>query len=288
MNNKEINRNSSKLSFVIKVLFVVLLLLVLLSFGVLVVRIANILPLNTDILFIEPKTPETEIADNECVWSEDTQINIFRIKEVNENGEIVVESSTGDKIIAPGMEGEYGFEIRNIGNMAVDTKTVLSVEFKADGLEYDTLPIEVRLINFKGEDLFGNGWINIKDYEECIDELTIGRNSYANYKFYWRWAFESGDDVFDTLLGDLSTKQEVSLTVHIASSAALSEDPSSSGGLSLGDDVIRTGGDIVLVPYIILNCLIVTILVVLLILNKKKRENDSIKIKESLQDEAEI
>lgn len=282
LENEVVKKESNKLELSIKILFIILLLLVLLSFLVLLLRITNILPNHTDIFFIEPKKPNTEIVDNEQIWGNNTKINIFRTKEINEDGQIVVESSNGEKIIAPGMEGDYSFEIRNIGNMAVDAKTILSVEIVTNLEEIDELPIEVRFMNYKGEDLFEGGWININDYQECLSELTLGKKSYVDYKFFWRWAYESGNDAFDTLLGNLATGQELSVAVNIVSSATLSDDVGASGGIKISSDSLRTGGNIVPLPYIILNLIILIIIIILIVLHKKKREQESNKIKEAI------
>lgn len=259
-----------KLSLTIKILFIVLSVLVLLSSGILIVRMTDVLPNNTDIFFIEPKSPKTETTDDEKIWNNNTKVNIFKTVDINENGEIIVESSNDEKIIAPGMQGDYSFEIRNIGNMAVDTKTVLTIEFNSSDIECESLPIEVRFINYKGEDLFEGGWTSIKKYQECIYNMTLGLNSYADYKLFWRWSYELNDE-FDTFVGNIASGNNIEIVVNIVSSASIANDINATGGISLGNAMFRTGGSIVPIPFIIINSGILGVATTLAVLFIKRK-----------------
>ncbi len=283
------NKKRNKLGLIIKILVIILLLLLLLSLAVLLIRLADFLPNDRDIIFIEPKNPSSTVYDDEVVWDTNTDINIFRTKEVNESGQIVVESSNGDKIIAPGMEGSYRFYVKNTGNIALDTKTVLGVEFIAENLDYDyeKLPIEIRFVNYQGKDLTGNGWVSVDEVDTCIDELTLGKNRYVYYTLEWRWLFETGDDELDTLLGNLSVNSKVELTVNIAVSATQAEDYDAEGGLDSGLDDPRTGGDLVPAPYIALNVLILLIIIALIVLEVIKRKKKSKETAENVEKNTE-
>lgn len=282
---EEDDNKQKKFGIIVKILLIILILLLLLSLSVLLIRLADFLPNNRDIIFIEPKVPNGEVYDDEIVWSTDTEINIFRTKEVNESGQIVVESSSGDKIIAPGMEGSYRFYVKNLGNIALDTKTILDVKFIAENLDYDyeTLPIEIRFLNYRGESLTKSEWISVDEFEKCIDELTIGKNRYIYYTVEWRWLFETDNDELDTLLGNLSADSNVELTISIVSSATQSEEYDAEGGLSSGLDDPRTGGDLVPVPYIVLNLLILLIIIALIILEIIKRKKKSEEIERIIE-----
>ena len=129
------NNKSNKLNITIKVLIIVLIILVLLSLGILLVRLGDFLPNNTDIFFIEPKIADTELSDDGKVWELDTKVDIFKVEEKNEKGEFSVISKDGNKVIAPGMEGNYSFQIKNLGNVAVNLKTVFNVEFIVENLK---------------------------------------------------------------------------------------------------------------------------------------------------------
>lgn len=283
-NNQTQNNKNNKLNITIKVLIIVLIILVLFSLGILLVRLGDFLPNNTDIFFIEPKEGDVEFSDDKEIWDLNTQIDIFSITDKNEDGKVTVESIDGNKVIAPGTEGTYRFQIKNKGNIAVDTETKLSVDFIADGFEYDTLPIEVKFTNYKGEILSDEAWISIDKFEECIDELTIGRNSYVYYQFDWRWKFESGDDELDTYLGNLSCDSVVKMTVGIQATATQSENYDAEGGLKSGDGVPRVGGSLVPVPYIVLNLIILIILAILITLEISKRKQQSEQIKNVVEE----
>ena len=187
------------------------------------------------------------------------------------------------------MEGSYRFYIKNKGNIALDSKMVLGVDFIAENLDYDysKLPIEIRFINYQGKDLTGKGWVSVDEVDTCIDELTLGKNRYAYYTLEWRWLFDAGDDAFDTLLGDLSVDSKVELTVNIAVSATQSADYDADGGLDSGLDDPRTGGDLVPAPYIALNVLILLIIIALIILEIIKRKKKSKELEENLSETSE-
>lgn len=292
MDNKNLSKDEEnvqkkkkkKISLIIKILLVVLILLLLLSIGVLVIRLGNFLPNNVDILFIEPKEPNAEVSDDKVVWDTNTDIDIFRVSDINEKGEITVESSDGKNVVAPGMEGSYSFQIKNLGNVAVDVKTVLDIKFDYEKInfDYDKLPIEVRFTNYKGELLIGSDWISVSEFVKCIDELTIGKGSYIYYNLDWRWLYETGDDELDTLLGNLSSEADLELIVNIMATAVQSEDADDVGGLIFNDG-IRTGGDLVPVPYIILNLFILLIIITLIILEILKRRKKTKEIEEYVE-----
>ena len=126
--------------------------------------------------------------------------------------------------------------------------------------------------------------MNVNEFIECVDELTIGRNSYVFYDIDWRWAYESGNDELDTILGNLSTDSVVELKVKIMSTATQSENYDAEGGLKSGDDVPRVGGSLVPVPYIVLNLIILIILAILITLEISKRKQQSEQIKNVVEE----
>lgn len=286
--NKKTKKN--KLGLVIKILLIVLLLLVLLSLGILLARLTDFLPNNRDIIFIEPKEPDVEFSDDLVIWDTDTEIDIFRISDINDSGEITVESSDGSKIIAPGMEGSYRFYVKNLGNIAVDLTTQLDIHIDEERIDfdYDKLPIEVRFTNYQGKCLTGEDWISVSEFVKCIDELTIGKNSYIYYDLDWRWVFVTGNDELDTFLGNLSAKSDLDLTVSIMASAVQSDEYDALGGLPSGLDDPITGGDFNPVPYIMLNVIILLIIIVLIILEIIKRKKKSKEIEEFIENTDEL
>ena len=146
------------------------------------------------------------------------------------------------------------------------------------GAEFENLPIVIRLRDYKGNYLIGS-----KDKWECFDKasmeehaMTIGKGSYVYYELEWRWAFESensNSDEFDTFIGNVSADKGVFLTININTTATQSEKADVLGGIISNDD-IKTGGDIDIIPYVVLNIIIflviIALIVIALVLKKKK------------------
>lgn len=267
-------------NIIIKALIGLLLFLFLISALLLVIRLGDFLPNNVDIYFIEPKNPEFVMGDDEIVWEEDTQLNIFEISSSNNEGKVTVMSGTGDKIIAPGMEGRYEFRFQNTGNIAIDYNCTVKVLFTCsnDSVDTSVLPIEVRMKDFNGEYLIGSEdeWAKPNEINKYEDAYTIGKNSYVYYVFEWRWLFEGGNDELDTFLGNLSDGTTTSLCVDFFAYARQNVDYNAKGGIPANDNKVLTGGDIVPLPYILLNVLILIVVVILIVLellqNKKKEK----------------
>lgn len=272
-----INMNDKKNGFsLISVAIVVLCVLLLLSMGYLVVRLAVSLPHTDDTFVIKDEFDTVEVADDKVIWSEDSEITIFRTSEVDENGNVVVESNSGDKIIAPGMEGNYRFEIKNLGKFAVDTTTIVSTKLTVNDKVFDDVPIEVRFTNYKGESVTEGGWINVNNLTEFYDELTIAKRSYVYFNLDWRWVYEGGNDELDTILGDLSASNDVKFTVSIVASATRCGDKDASGGIPIGE-VSLENGLLNIAPFIAFNVIIVLIIVALSIREYYNRKKESSK-----------
>ena len=172
--------------------------------------------------------PELETSDGEVVWEKDTQIEIFRTFYENENGEVTVQSSNGDRIIAPGTENSYTFKLKNTGRYAIDYNVDMESFLGAVATD---IPIEVRISRFDGEWLVGSAdeYVNLNDFH-AVDSGTVAAGNYIYYTLDWRWPFES-DDVVDTSLGDLTLEQEFSFSIELHTEATLNGDPEADGGL---------------------------------------------------------
>lgn len=257
----------------ISVAIVALCVLLLLSMGYLVVRLAVSLPHTDDTFVIKDEFDTVEVADDKVIWSENSDVTIFKTSEVNENGDVVVESNNGDKIIAPGMEGNYRFEIKNLGKFAVDTTTLVSAKLTVNDEVFENAPIEVRFTNYKGESVTEGGWINVNELTEFYDELTIAKRSYVYFNLDWRWVYEGSNDELDTLLGNLSVDNDVKFTVSIVASATRSGDKNATGGIPIGE-VSLENGLLDITPFIVFNVIIVLIIVTISIREYYKRKKE--------------
>ena len=283
----KIKKKTSKLAWACRILAVLLLFLVFISGSVLAIRLGDFLPDNMNIIFLIPKEPSSESSDPNVVWETDTNVNIFSAYYINGDGVITVQSSSDDKVVAPGTSGYYRFDLKNTGNVALDFTCLVTTSIVINGAEFENLPIVIRLRDYKGNYLIGSA-----DEWECFDKvsmdthnMTIGKASYVYYELEWRWAFESeveGSDEFDTFIGNVSADKGVYLSINIATTATQSDKADASGGIVSGD--IPTGGDIDTVPYVILNVILFSVftsLVVVSVLLKKKKTTVKVEVSNS-------
>lgn len=277
MNNTKKNESKDKKNSIIKILLILLIILFLLSLLILVIRIGNFLPNGTDIIFIEPKDAEFIGEDDKTVWNGETKIEIFTINSVNGEGKMTVSSGTGDNVIAPGMDGYYKFSFKNLGNIAIDYSCNIIASFKGHNIDFDNsvIPFKIRLKDYQNNYVIGdkNTWESIDKLVNYQDVKTIGKNCYVYYELEWAWPFESGNDEFDTLLGNMSSESKIEFTIDISVNAVQSNKLNAEGGLKYNNKDPRTGGNIVPLPYIMLNFLILIILIILIIFKRKNKEN---------------
>ncbi len=272
------NKSKDNSNGIINSSIIILVLLLILSLVILFVRLAIQLPHTDDTFVICPKFDTVEVGDNKQIWDLDTDVTIFKTSKVDENGNVVVESIHGDKIIAPGMEGNYRFEIRNSSKFAVDTKTIVTAQLTVNGEVLENTPIEVRFSDYKGENVTEGGWVNVNNIGEFIDELTIGKKCYVFFNLDWRWVFEGTNDELDTLLGNLSCDNEVEFTINIVSSATRCGDKNAEGGLPLVN-VYTPSGELDIIPLIAANVIVLFVIIVLLIIENHRRKNRKEKYK---------
>lgn len=181
--------------------------------------------------------PEMTVWDDKQVWTTNTEIELFSI--TYENGEevITVASDSEDKVIAPGTDNSYTFRLKNTGNVSLNYSVMLEVEL-SDNVTY--IPMEVRMRDFNGFYCIGSEeeYAPLEELDGLQDHNTLGAGYYAYYTLEWQWPFESGDDEYDTYLGNLATDEPVTVTIVIRTLSAMCDDPDHPGGLlpSTGDN----------------------------------------------------
>ena len=178
-----------------------------------------------------PKNPGFEASDDNTVWSTNTQVEIFRVSYVNGEQVITVNSSNGDKIIAPGTENSYTFKLKNTGNVALDYTMEVDAYFAPADIK---IPITGRLNRYDGKWVVGgkDEYANVSVLDSAEDNATLGAGKYTYYTLDWLWPFESGDDELDTLLGNLAAEQELSFTIIIKTTATESSNPYDNSGIT--------------------------------------------------------
>ncbi len=170
--------------------------------------------------------PGMVMDDGSTVISDDTQIDLFRVTYTGEGNRITVAGRDGDRVIAPGTDGEFVFRLKNTGDAELLYSVALHAYISVDSVE---LPVEVCLKGADGQPLVGgaDGWADAAALDGVADQGSIEAHGNIAYTLGWRWPFEGGSDALDTALGNLADGQDVtlSLTVHTLAMLPAGEAP---------------------------------------------------------------
>jgi hypothetical protein len=235
----------------------IVFILLLVTLGVLALRVSNVLPEDQDIFFVVGKNPSFELSDGEGKqWKNETNVNIFKSNYENGKGVASVISQNGDKIIAPGSTSSYKFAMYNNGNMAVMYETDVDFSLIIKGMENKDIvfPLKVRLYTDSGKYIVGTEteWANINDVKIDAYLSQLGASSYESFTLEVKWDYEGGNDELDTLLGNMSAEQGnngedkgVAVNLSINTYAEEHVDPTAKGGTPIDaethDDVEHGG-----------------------------------------------
>lgn len=278
-------KKKGKHSWLLPVLLAVLLLLLLLTSWILLTRLGSFAASDSDSIFLVPANPGFSVEDEEQVWGTETRLDLFKNEYYGIGRDITVKAEDGSRLIAPGTESEYTFNLKNTGNVAMDYSVNIDVQLHLDSEEIslENFPLGVRLRHYSGKYLLGDGehWASVSKLEEYLEEGTLAVNNYAWYTIEWKWLFEEdviddhdhlhlnvGDEL-DTLLGNISAETPVSLSVSITTQAQPSADADAIGGVDMntGDEMelanSQIGGRIRLWPFILLLILVAVVAVAL-------------------------
>ncbi len=137
----------------------------------------------------------------ELMAGDNGEFQVFSVEYENDDGVITVSGLDGNRVVAPGTSGETLFRLKNVDNVAIDYTVEPKVEYTS---EY-TLPIRMRLIRPDGTYMAGDEdlWIKAEEMNDVLaDANTIPEEEGVAYVLQWKWMFESGDDDYDTTLGN--------------------------------------------------------------------------------------
>lgn len=218
----------------------IVFILLLMTLGIIALRVGNTLPEGVDVLFIVGKNPSVDFEDSNeggGKWKSGKNVDMFKAQYENGEGTPTVVSQDGTKLIAPGTKTTYRFTMNNDGNMAVDYFTDLDFVLKI-GNETVTdyqFPLQVRLLNDRGEYLIGNENTYEQVAKASLDQYRsiLGAKSFETFELQLIWLFEGGNDELDTMYGDLSAEKGVTLTLTINTTAEESLDPTAQGGTKM-------------------------------------------------------
>ena len=218
--------------------------------------------------------PGFRVEDDEIIWSNNSEINIFSVSYENGEQVITVNSDDGDKLIAPGTETSYTFKLTNTGNVAMDYEVVVEAYFEPLDV---SVPVLARISRYDGKWIAGDKetYTDVETLNGTQDSATLGAGRFTYYTLDWVWPYESGDDAFDTMLGDRAVGEDLTFTIVINTYAEYSEDTNS------GDGIVPTGDTSSLGIMIAIAVGSLAMIIILLVLkikdskgNKKEREQE--------------
>ena len=146
------------------------------------------------------------VRDDDKIWATNTRVNIFDHKDPH-----VGSDGTGlaDHVIAPGTSNEYNFTLLN--DKKNDVRYSLEIKGVSDSGYY--IPVDVEIFDSEGKSLT-DGYVDIQELN-VLQGGYLPEYSEKPFKLYWKWDFEAGDDVHDTMLGDAAVTEEIPCSIEI-------------------------------------------------------------------------
>lgn len=211
------------------------------------------------------------VKDGKQVWSTKTAVDIFKAEYKNADGETTVQSEDGSKVIAPGSEGSYTFQLKNSGAYKAEYKVWVEAKLSDPAMNQ---PIQSRMSG-RGQWLLGGsqGWKQALDLDGVSQSGTLAAGKTADYTICWQWPYEQGIDETDTGLGDQAVDRDLSYTITIHTMATSDEGGSgNSGGLI---HAIQTGDTSHILLWVLILVGSLSFLVGLLLGRKKRKDREN-------------
>lgn len=207
------------------------------------------------------------VTDENTVWQGETDIEIFRLNYENGDGNITVQSGSGDKVIAPGTANTYRFQLENTADHAVKYEMTMEAYFSHDD---KPIPVNARVYDKYGTYYAGTRDImaDVLELNKVSDSGTLKAGYIMPYTLEWEWPFEE-DDAYDTWLGNQAVNEDITLTIVINTLATYTPEPA----VSDGDAPPKTGDTVMIYA---LGTMLVsgTALLFLLVLPLRRREEE--------------
>ena len=168
---------------------------------------------------------------------DDVELPMFSIQYTNANGEVIIQSSNDDKILAPGAKSTYTILLRNADEYALDYELAPKVVFST---RYQ-IPLKVKMRVANGEYILGSAeeWATLQDLRELSNTGTLAKAEAVEYTFEWLWPYESGNDDFDTELGnqERNVGVEVAFVFHSVANTTLDANGGWEGHPDMGKNI---------------------------------------------------
>lgn len=217
--------------------------------------------------------PQSQVADRQKIWKTQTEVEVFKISYEDGTENITVAGRNGEKVIAPGTENQYFFRLKNNGDCALDYTVTVEAWFEPEDV---IIPVEAKMKSYSGWYMVGgkdeNDWDPVLELDGAHDSVTLGVNRYVYYYLDWRWPFESGDDEYDTLLGDTALTQDLTLNLKIKTVATENLDVPPDYGAT---GIPETGDSSHVGTFTVLLAASGAALLILLFVKKKRKEEEN-------------
>lgn len=232
-----------------------------------VIVILSLLTITSGVLLAICLVDYIHIDDKEILLQSNisSDFDMFSVQYENVSGEITVSGTDGQQVVAPGTSVEYTIRLKNTDKTAIDYDMIPNVHFTS---EYD-IPILVRLIAPDGSYILGDAktWVEIKELNTLNEHKTLKKGESVEYAFQWKWEFESGNDAYDTTLGNASVTADIGLCVEFSVHAVANTDIETNGGF------VDSGlGGIVLLGGLVLLLIVTLVLLTIYTIKKKNRK----------------
>lgn len=157
------------------------------------------------------KSSNSELKDVDRDYHSIMNLELFKTSYNNNQGKMTVKSSKGDKVLAPGTDGDCVFSVKNTSDKNLNYR--MDIRGNLDSQD-SLVPIEMCVVrgNHLGDSM---EWKNISSLDESfsMNDLSVGDD--VAYTIYWRWPYEKNSDEVDTSLGNLTVNQNLDYTVEV-------------------------------------------------------------------------
>lgn len=168
-------------------------------------------------------TDEARVAKWDFTKTTSNSADLFQSSYTDADGDTIVASSDAWKVIAPGTNGFYSYEVTGTAETNFKVTNLLEI---TNGVVldngYDPLEFSIDATSATDENA---EWLNAADFNDkygvAADDTDNGIVYPANVqakvggKIYWRWVFETGNDDLDTQLGEAAVEDNLVVTVKI-------------------------------------------------------------------------